>query len=103
MSLPQGRTSGILLPLFSLRSASDAGIGVFGWFEGLFRWMQRARQRLLMILPLLPTAPGDPSPYSTRSAFGFNPLFIDLSQLPGGADFSTEEKAWLEQARSAAS
>jgi 4-alpha-glucanotransferase len=102
MSLPQGRTSGILLPLFSLRSATDAGIGDFGGCEGLFRWMRRAKQRILMILPLLPTAPGDPSPYSTRSAFGFNPLFIDLAQLPGGADFSTDERAWLEQARGAA-
>jgi 4-alpha-glucanotransferase len=103
MSLPKGRTSGILLPLFSLRSATDAGIGDFGGLNGLFRWMQRAKQRLLMILPLLPTAPFDPSPYATRSAFGFNPLFIDLSQLPGGADFSAEEVAFLEQARGAAS
>jgi 4-alpha-glucanotransferase len=103
MSLPQGRTSGILLPLFSLRSASDAGIGDFGGLGGVFEWMRRAKQRILMILPLLPTAPGDPSPYSTRSAFGMNPLYIDLSQLPGGADFTSEEKASLEQARAASS
>lgn len=101
MSLPQGRSSGILLPLFSFRSQSDAGIGDFGGFAGLFKWMQAARQRLLMVLPLLPTAPGDPSPYSTRSAFGFNPLYIDLSQLPGATDFSADEKASLEAARAA--
>jgi 4-alpha-glucanotransferase len=101
MSLPQGRTSGILLPLFSFRSRTDAGIGDFGAFKGIFEWMHAAKQRLLMILPLLPTAPGDPSPYSTRSAFGFNPLYIDLSQLPGGTDFTSEEKASLEAARAA--
>ena len=101
MSLPAGRVSGILLPLFSLRSATDAGIGDFGGLEGIFHWMQRAKQRLLMILPLLPTAPGDPSPYSTRSAFGFNPLYIDLSQLPGATDWSADECASLEHARAA--
>lgn len=101
MSLPQGRTSGILLPLFSFRSQNDAGIGDFGGFGGLFEWMRAAKQRLLMVLPLLPTAPGDPSPYSTRSAFGFNPLYIDLSQLPGASDFTAEERASLEAARAA--
>src|SRR5256885_1179344 len=95
MSLPQGRTSGILLPLFSFRSQNDAGIGDFGAFKGVFDWMQKAKQRLLMILPLLPTAPNDPSPYSTRSAFGFNPLYIDLTQLPGATDFTAEERASL--------
>ncbi len=103
MSLPQGRTSGILLPLFSLRSANDTGIGDFGSLGPLFEWMQRAKQRMLMILPLLPTTPGDPSPYSTRSAFGFNPLYIDLSQLPGGLDFTADERASLQLARASGS
>lgn len=88
-----------MLPLFSFRSQSDAGIGDFGSFGGMFEWLRAAKQRLLMILPLLPTAPGDPSPYSTRSAFGLNPLFIDLSQLPGANDFTPEERASLETAR----
>ena len=74
-----GRLSGLLLPLFSLRSKTDFGIGDFGGLDGLFQWMEAARQRLLMLLPLLPTSPGDPSPYSTRWAFGLNALFIDLN------------------------
>src|SRR5207248_3306424 len=77
-----GRLSGVLLPLFSLRSRGDFGIGDFGSLDGLFDWMAAAKQRLLMLLPLLPTAPGDSSPYSTRSAFGLNGLFIDLQALP---------------------
>jgi 4-alpha-glucanotransferase len=92
-----------MLPLFSFRSKSDAGIGDFGGFGGLFDWMREAKQRLLMVLPLLPTAPGDPSPYSTRSAFGFNPLYIDLNQLPGATDFSDAERASLQAARVAPS
>lgn len=102
-----GRISGVLLPVFSLRSAQDFGIGDFGSVEGLFAWMRAARQRLWMVLPLLPTAPGDPSPYATRSAFGLNPLFIDLHQLPefvaagGFASLSKEEVDQLAEARAA--
>ncbi|NOJ83601.1 4-alpha-glucanotransferase [Myxococcus xanthus] len=106
MSTP-GRLSGLLLPLFSLRSQTDFGIGDFGALEGLFTWMKAARQRMLMVLPLLPTAPGDSSPYATRSAFGLNPLFIDLQRLPefiaagGEAALSDAQRAQLAEARSA--
>ncbi|WP_426754942.1 4-alpha-glucanotransferase [Myxococcus sp. Y35] len=106
MSTP-GRLSGLLLPLFSLRSQSDFGIGDFGAMEGLFSWMKAARQRMLMVLPLLPTAPGDPSPYATRSAFGLNPLFIDLQRVPefaasgGEAALSDAQRAQLAEARGA--
>jgi 4-alpha-glucanotransferase len=99
--VPKGRLSGILLPLFSLRSRGDFGIGDFGSVDGLFEWMAAARQRLLMVLPLLPTAPNDSSPYSTRSAFGLNPLFIDLQALPEFIDagLSSDERRMLEEAR----
>lgn len=104
MSTP-GRLSGILLPLFSLRSATDFGIGDFGALPGFYQWMNAARQRMWMLLPLLPTAPGDPSPYATRSAFGLNPLFIDLARLPewqalgGEGSLSPEEQDRLAEAR----
>jgi 4-alpha-glucanotransferase len=102
-----GRVSGIMLPLFSLRSKDDLGIGDFGAVEGLLAWMQAARQRVLMFLPLLPTAPGDPSPYATRSAFGLNPLFIDVHALPefvasGGFEaLSDAQQTALQEARAA--
>jgi 4-alpha-glucanotransferase len=99
-----GRLSGILLPVFSLRSRSDFGIGDFGALPSLFRWMQAARQRMLVLLPLLPTLPGDASPYATRSAFGLNPFFIDLGRVPelaelGQSALSEEERQTLERAR----
>lgn len=62
-----------------------------------------------MVLPLLPTAPGDSSPYSTRSAFGLNPLFLDLHALPefqqagGEAALPASEQAQLAEARAAKS
>ena len=52
MKLPQ-RSSGVLLPVFSLRSAHDVGVGDFEAFERLFAWLQQASQRVLMVLPLV--------------------------------------------------
>lgn len=97
-SLP-GRLSGVLQAVFSLRSAHDVGVGDFEAFEGLFGWMQQAGQRMVMVLPLLPTTPGDPSPYSTRSAFGLNPLFIHLGWLPEGVQFTAAEQQAIDEAR----
>src|SRR5260370_12577847 len=103
-----GRTSGILLPLFSFRSATDFGIGDLGAVEASFAWMNAARQRVLMLLPLLPTLPNDSSPYATRSAFGLNPLFIDLSRVPcfsesGGLEsLSASDRERLTEARESA-
>lgn len=97
--LPFGRLSGVLQPLFSFRSDHDAGVGDFGALDPFFAWLQRAQQRMLMVLPLLPTTPGDPSPYSTRSAFGLNPLFIHLPWLPEGVSWSSEERRQLDEAR----
>jgi 4-alpha-glucanotransferase len=94
-----GRLSGILQPVFSLRSAHDVGVGDFEAFDGLFAWLQQAGQRMVMVLPLLPTTPGDPSPYSTRSAFGLNPLFIHLGWLPEGVAFTDAEKKAIDEAR----
>lgn len=100
-----GRVSGVLLPLFSLRAKHDFGIGDFGAVEGWLDWLSAAGQRLWMMLPLLPTARGDSSPYATRSAFGLNPLFIHLDSLPeyqaaGGLSNLSEEERWLlEEAR----
>lgn len=99
--LPFGRLSGVLQPLFSFRSDRDAGVGDFAALDPFFGWMQRAQQRMLMVLPLLPTTPGDPSPYSTRSAFGLNPLFLHLDWLPEGATLTDAEKKQLELARAA--
>ena len=97
--LPFGRLSGILQPLFSFRSEADGGVGDFAALDPFFAWMQRAQQRMLMVLPLLPTTPGDPSPYSTRSAFGLNPLFIHLEWMPEGVAWSDAEKKQLAEAR----
>lgn len=98
------RVSGVLLPVFSARSAHDFGIGDFGSLKAIFPWLKQAGQSAVMILPLLPTG-NSPSPYSARCAFGLNPLYIDFNALPefaamGGIDaLSTQHKTELEAVR----
>ncbi len=73
------RSSGILLPIFSLPSAY--GIGTFGSEAYNFiDFLSHAGQKYWQVLPLGPTGFGD-SPYQCFSTFAGNPLFIDLDLL----------------------
>lgn len=84
-SILNSRGSGILLPVFSLPSAS--GIGNLG--PGAYHFLDflhRARQRYWQILPLGPTSPVfGHSPYMSFSSLAGNPLFIcpELLQQEG--------------------
>ncbi len=73
------KSSGILLPIFSL--PSKYGIGCFSkeaynFIDKLYR----SGQKYWQILPLNPTSYGD-SPYQSFSSFAGNPYFIDLEKL----------------------
>ncbi len=73
------RSSGILMPIFSL--ASPYGIGTLGREAYEFvDFLKRAGQRYWQLLPLNPTNYGD-SPYQSFSAAAGNPYFIDLRML----------------------
>lgn len=73
------RSSGILLPVFSL--PSPHGIGCFS--KEAYQWVDflvKAGQKYWQILPLGPTSYGD-SPYQSFSTYAGNPYFIDLEEL----------------------
>ncbi len=73
------RTSGILMPIFSL--PSPYGIGTFGKAAFDFvDFLKQGGQTYWQILPLNPTNYGD-SPYQSFSSFAGNPYFIDLDLL----------------------
>lgn len=73
------RTSGILMPIFSL--PSPYGIGTFGRAAFNFvDFLEKGAQSYWQILPLNPTNFGD-SPYQSFSSFAGNPYFIDLDIL----------------------
>ncbi len=73
------RSSGILMPVFSL--PSPYGIGTVGKAAYDFvDFLHDAGQTWWQILPVGPTSYGD-SPYQSPSAYAGNPYFIDLDLL----------------------
>lgn len=73
------RSSGILMPIFSLPSGS--GIGTLGKAAYDFvDFLKAAGQTIWQILPVCPTGHGD-SPYQAFSSYAGNPYFIDLELL----------------------
>lgn len=73
------RSSGIILPLFSL--PSPYGVGTMGQAARDFvDFLAEASQSWWQVLPVSPTSAGD-SPYQSPSAFAGNPYFIDLDLL----------------------
>ena len=73
------RSSGVLLPIFSL--PSKYGIGTFSKEAYDFvDFLKKSGQSLWQILPLGPTGYGD-SPYQSFSTFAGNPYYIDLEEF----------------------
>ncbi len=92
----QGRSSGILLPVFSL--PGDYGIGTLGKNARQFvDFLAAAGQRVWQILPLVPPGSGN-SPYMSPSCFAGNPLLIDLEELAALGLLTPEELATARRA-----
>ncbi len=77
----RARSSGILLPLFSL--PSPCGIGDLGPAALEFiDFLSDAGQRVWQVLPITPASPAyDFSPYHSTSAFAFYPLLVSPELL----------------------
>src|SRR5713101_2935394 len=77
------RCAGILIPLFSIRSAEDFGRGEFGGLLPMGRMALAMGHRLLQLLPIDEVAPGETSPYSALSVFALDPIYLSARLLPG--------------------
>ena len=85
------RTSGILMPVFSL--PSPYGVGSLGQSARDFvKFLHRAGQTWWQILPVGPAGNGD-SPYQSVSTHAGNPAFIDLPLLAAEGLLTAEELA----------
>ncbi|HEY6509076.1 MAG TPA: 4-alpha-glucanotransferase [Vicinamibacterales bacterium] len=76
------RRAGLLLPLFSLRTRRDWGIGEIGDLGELAGWLGRAGQGVLQLLPLNELPDHETSPYSALSGMAIDPRFISLELVP---------------------
>ncbi len=75
------RKAGVVLPLFSLRTRRDWGIGQVTDLPACAAWIRRAGHTLLQILPPHELSMGETSPYGALTAFGIDPIYAGLDAL----------------------
>jgi 4-alpha-glucanotransferase len=76
------RVSGVTIPLFSIRTRSDWGIGQITDLPTCAAWLQAAGQRLVQVLPTHELSQGETSPYGALSAFAIDPIYITIEAIP---------------------
>jgi 4-alpha-glucanotransferase len=106
MSDPAGRRqSGLLIPLFSCPSSTSWGTGDIGDLVPMTAWLAGAGQRILQLLPINESAPGQPSPYSAISSMAIDPIYIRVPDVPefaalgGEASLTTADRELLDAVR----
>src|SRR5512132_379411 len=100
------RQAGILLPLFSLRSASDWGVGEIPDLLPWARWCAAAGFQVAQVLPVNEASRGQNSPYAALSAFAIDPVYAGVSAMEdfvaaGGVEaLSPQDRQLLDRVRS---
>ncbi len=100
------RQAGVLLPLFSIRSAADWGIGEIPDLVPWARWCAAAGFSAAQVLPVNEASRGQNSPYAALSAFAVDPVYVGVGALEdfeaaGGISvLSRQDAALLEAVRS---
>jgi 4-alpha-glucanotransferase len=75
------RRAGVALPLFSVRRRGSA-IGEICDLADFARWASAAGFHVVQILPVSEPAGGQNSPYSARTAFALDPVYLSLEACP---------------------
>lgn len=84
------RQSGVVVPLFSLRSNQSWGIGEFGDLPQFSRWLMEAGQSLVQILPIHEMPSIETSPYSDLTAMALDPIYLTMASVPDFAGLGGE-------------
>ena len=84
------RVAGVAIPVFSLRSESDWGIGEYRDLIGFIEWSARSGLRVVQTLPINETTYGrdiaDSYPYNPISVHALNPMYLSVCQMNEGVD-----------------
>lgn len=88
--------TGVAVPVFSLRSKNSVGIGEFLDLIPFGEWVKRCGLNMIQILPVNDTG-WEPSPYSARSAFALNPVYINLQVVRGSDAYEKEIRSTREK------
>jgi 4-alpha-glucanotransferase len=77
------RFAGVLIPLFSLRTSQDFGRGEIRGLVPMADLALAIGHRMIQLLPIDETAPGETSPYSAMSVLAIDPRYISACGLYG--------------------
>lgn len=105
--MSDARRSGVLVPLFSLRSASSWGIGEFPDIARFAQWLALAGQSFVQLLPINELPADERSPYSAMTAMALDPIFIavpdvlEVVAMEGEAACLDQDRAALDAVRRA--
>lgn len=92
------RGAGVAIPVFSLRSEGDFGVGDFFDIKLLVDWAAKTGQRFIQVLPINDTTMThtwtDSYPYEANSTFALHPMFLRISELGTLAD--AERQAYYD-------
>lgn len=100
-----GRVAAVLLPLFSLRSDQNWGVGEIGDIAPFASWAHGCGLGAVQLLPVHEVGPGESSPYAAVTAFALDPVYLTLSDCPdfvatgGEAALDEELRRRLDGAR----
>jgi 4-alpha-glucanotransferase len=101
------RQAGVLLPLFSIRSPADWGVGEIPDLVPWARWCAAAGFSAAQVLPVNEASRGQNSPYAALSAFAIDPVYVGVGALEdfeaagGVAALAPGDAALLDAVRSA--
>ncbi len=99
--------AGVAIPIFSLRSENDWGVGEFYDLKQMVDWAHATGQKILQILPINDTTnsktDADSYPYSAISVYALHPMYLNMNALgvisdkKRVADFEKKRKALNEK------
>ncbi|MDE5627665.1 MAG: 4-alpha-glucanotransferase, partial [Candidatus Amulumruptor sp.] len=98
---PLWRGAGVAIPVFSLRSAEDFGVGDFTDIKLMADWAALTGQTIIQLLPVNDTSMTgtwtDSYPYNSISSFALHPLYIRPQEA--GELNDSERREWYEEER----
>jgi len=82
---PRWKGAGVAVPVFSLRTDDDFGVGEFLDLKKFADWAAKTGQKMIQTLPINDTTlyhtNRDSYPYNAVSVFALNPIYINIEQV----------------------
>ncbi|NDV47037.1 hypothetical protein D0T49_08245 [Paludibacter sp. 221] len=80
------KASGVVIPVFSLRSKKSFGVGEFSDLEMMIDWAKTTGMKVIQILPINDTTVTrqwtDSYPYNAISIYALHPIYLGLNDYP---------------------